>query len=220
LTLSTLGLVVLSPVMLLIAAAILVDSGRPVIFTQTRLGRGGRTFRMHKFRKFRSKASRVGLPLTLKHDSRMSRVGRFLAATKLDELPQLWNILRGEMSVVGPRPESLDFADCFIGPYRSVLDHQPGILGPTQVAFRDESSLYGPADDPTHFYREVLFPLKAQMDLSYYERRTLAADIGWMLRGTVAVLRLRRADVAQTSRKADRQTGSSVATGPAPAPGA
>lgn len=181
------GLVVFSPVMLLIAIAILLESGRPVFFCQTRLGRHGQLFRICKFRKFRTKRDKAGLPLTRINDDRMSRIGHFLAKTKLDELPQFLNVLRGEMAIVGPRPESLDFADCFTQPYRAVLDYRPGIFGPSQVAFRNEAAFF-PADaDPVLFYRDVLFPMKAGVDLLYYPRRTMSSDLAWMFRGLLAV---------------------------------
>ncbi len=154
---------------------------------QTRIGRGGRTFRMYKFRKFDARRD-DGCPLTLKDDVRMTRVGRFLARTKLDEMPQLLNILRGDMSVVGPRPESLAFVDCFDERARLLLRERPGIFGPSQVMFRNECAYY-PADrDPVGFYRETLFPAKATMDLAYYPNRTAWRDLGWIWRGVLAVI--------------------------------
>lgn len=181
------GLVVLGPLMLIIAIAIVAESGRPVFFAQTRIGRGGERFRIYKFRKFGPRRGNDGSPLTMKNDARMMRVGRILAETKLDELPQLFNILRGDMAVVGPRPESLAFADCFTENLRPVLDHRPGIFGPSQVVFRSECLLYPAEVDATQFYRETLFPTKAALDLAYYPRRTLLSDLGWIVRGLLAV---------------------------------
>jgi lipopolysaccharide/colanic/teichoic acid biosynthesis glycosyltransferase len=188
--LASIGLVVLSPLMLLIAAAIVLEGGRTVFFAQTRLGQGGRHFRMYKFRKFRPSNGAGDLPLTLKNDARMTRVGRVLAVTKLDELPQLYNILMGDMAIVGPRPETLAFADCLSGAYGAVLDFKPGIFGPVQVAFRNENAFYPPQADPAQFYRETIFPLKADLDLSYYPRRTPRMDCVWIIRGVLAVLGL------------------------------
>jgi lipopolysaccharide/colanic/teichoic acid biosynthesis glycosyltransferase len=181
------ALIVSGPIMLLVALAIWMGSGRPVFFTQVRLGRLGRHFRMYKFRKFRREIGSTGPGVTLKEDRRMTRVGRFLGRTKLDELPQLWNILRGDMSIVGPRPESLRFADCFQQGYLRVLDYKPGIFGPNQFYFRDEASLYPDEVDPDRFYREVLFPLKANIDLAYFPHRTFSADVGWIIRCILAV---------------------------------
>lgn len=181
-------LLLLAPLMLLVAAAIVAETGRPIFFSQVRLGLNGRPFRMHKFRKFRERGTTAGGgSLTIEHDPRLSRIGGLLARTKLDELPQLWNIVRGEMAIVGPRPESLAFEDCFAGPYRAVLDHKPGIFGPSQVFFRNEGRLYRGCSDPEQLYRDVVFPRKAQLDLAYFPRRTLLRDIGWMVRGGLAV---------------------------------
>src|SRR5689334_24043786 len=103
----------LAPIMLLAVMAIWVEGGSPIMFSQLRLGQNGRPFRMYKFRKFKPDCDDRGCPLTLEGDDRLTRIGRILAVSKLDELPQLWNVLRGNMSIVGPRPESLAFADCF-----------------------------------------------------------------------------------------------------------
>ncbi|MDW6020571.1 sugar transferase [Mesorhizobium sp. BAC0120] len=180
--------IVFAPLMLLIAAALLFEGGRPVLFVQTRIGAGGRPFRMFKFRKFHAQCSAHDLALTVAGDSRMTTVGRFLAATKFDELPQLWNVLIGDMAIVGPRPESPAFADCFRGGFEAVLKYRPGLLGPTQVLFRHEAYLFPQSMDPIRFYREALFPAKARIDLSYYPRRTIASDLVWMARGFLAVL--------------------------------
>ncbi|MGW1423497.1 sugar transferase [Bradyrhizobium manausense] len=172
----------LSPVFVVVAFIIWLESGRPLLFSQLRLGQGGEPFRMYKFRKFRPSCGSDGSPLTLQEDERMTAVGRILAATKLDELPQLWNVLRGDMSLVGPRPESLSFSDCFRGGFERLLDYKPGVFGPCQVLFRHESSAY-PADVPApEYYRKVLFPAKAKIDLAYFPHRTLVSDLGWIAR--------------------------------------
>ena len=180
---------VLMPVYLITALAIWIESGKPILFSQLRLGQNGRPFRIYKFRKFRPNCDVHGYPLTMERDGRLTAIGRILAATKLDELPQLWNVLRGDMSLVGPRPESLAFADCFRDGFEELLEYKPGLFGPCQVMFRHESKLY-PADvSAADFYRQVLFPAKAEIDLAYFPRRTLASDLGWILRaaGMIAV---------------------------------
>lgn len=186
------GLVLLGPIMMLVGLAIWIDSGRPIFFSQVRLGQSGRPFRIHKFRKFHKESGTAGCGVTIKDDGRLTRLGNFLERTKLDELPQLWNILKGDMSAVGPRPESLDFADCFTRSYLRVLEHKPGIFGPNQFYFRDEGSLYPHECDREIFYREVLFPLKADIDLAYFAHRTIAADIGWIICGVLAIFGVRR----------------------------
>jgi lipopolysaccharide/colanic/teichoic acid biosynthesis glycosyltransferase len=181
------GLVILSPVMMLVALVICIETGRPIFYSQTRIGRGGGRFRIHKFRKFHKDIG-AGSPLTVDHDPRMTPVGRLLALSKLDELPQLWNVVLGDMSVVGPRPECVDFLDCFRGSYLKILDHTPGVFGPSQFAFRDERSLYPTNADPIQFYRDVLFPMKASIDLAYFPNRTFVSDITWIIRGVFAVI--------------------------------
>jgi lipopolysaccharide/colanic/teichoic acid biosynthesis glycosyltransferase len=201
------ALVVMAPAMLLIALAILIESGRPIFFRQVRLGRDGRPFQMFKFRKFRQKTGASGLPLTLANDSRMSPVGSLLARTKMDELPQLFNIINGDMSMVGPRPESLEFGDCFTPETSRLLDYTPGLFGPSQVAFRHECRLYPRDEDPTAFYRQVLFPLKASTDLAYYTRRTFLADLRWIAAGVLAVCGLYRKPGASLSTAMHKSLG-------------
>jgi lipopolysaccharide/colanic/teichoic acid biosynthesis glycosyltransferase len=169
---SLFALVLLSPIILLVTVAIALETGRPILFSQLRIGRNGRSFRMYKFRKFRSDCGTDGSPLTLENDDRSTKVGKILMATKLDEVPQFWNTLMGDMAIIGPRPESFAFADCFTGPYTELLKYKPGIMGPAQVAFRNESDLYTGHSDPSEFYRVVLFPMKAV----------------WMFRGAAAIL--------------------------------
>jgi lipopolysaccharide/colanic/teichoic acid biosynthesis glycosyltransferase len=173
---------VLAPVFLITALAIWIESGRPFLFSQLRLGQNGRPFRMYKFRKFWPDCDNHGSPLTIEEDDRLTVVGRVLAACKLDELPQLWNVLRGDMSLVGPRPESLAFSDCFRNGYEKVLEHKPGLFGPCQVIFRHESKLFPAGVAAVEFYRQVLFPAKAKIDLAYFSRRTLVSDLGWIIR--------------------------------------
>ena len=197
---------VLMPVFLITALAIWIEGGRPIMFSQLRLGQNGRPFRIYKFRKFRPNCDPHGYPLTMERDGRLTAIGHILTATKLDELPQLWNVLRGDMSVVGPRPESLAFADCFRDGFEELLEHKPGLFGPCQVKFRHESKLY-PADiSAADFYRQVLFPAKAEIDLAYFPRRTLSSDLGWVLRaaGMIAVecwAAFSRRDRSNPSRK-------------------
>ena len=178
-----LAALLLAPVALIVTLAIWIEGGRSILFSQLRLGQNSRPFRMYKFRKFRVDCDDCGCPLTMHDDGRLTGVGRVLAATKLDELPQLWNVLRGDMSLVGPRPESLAFSDCFRNGFEKIHEHKPGLFGPCQVMFRHESKHYPPGVAAVEFYRQVLFPAKAEIDLAYFSRRTLASDLGWILRG-------------------------------------
>ena len=181
--LALLGLVLAAPLMAVLALAIRMDSPGRVIFSQERLGLHGRVFRMHKFRKFPDWGDDRGSGVTVSSDARMTRFGRFLERSKFDEIPQLWNILKGEMSFVGPRPETLRFKDLFQGDFARVHDFVPGIFGPNQVAFRNESKMYPPDRDPEAFYREELFPQKARQDIAYSSQATVFSDVLWILRG-------------------------------------
>lgn len=181
--LALLGLIVAAPLMILVALLIRLDSPGTAIFSQPRLGLNGRLFLMHKFRKFPDNWGTKGAAVTVASDARMTRLGRVLERTKLDELPQLWNILIGEMSFVGPRPETKGFKDLFTGDFARVHDYLPGIFGPNQVAFRNESHLYPPDQNPETFYREQLFPQKARNDLDYFGRATVFSDAYWIVRG-------------------------------------
>ncbi len=212
-------LVCMAPFMLLIALAIVVDSGRPVFFSQTRIGQYGRRFRLHKFRKFAAGGTAGGGALTVSNDPRLTRVGWFLERTKLDELPQLWNVLKGEMSVVGPRPETPHFEDCFSRGYSLLLNYKPGILGPAQAMFRNESALYIRDEDPEIVYRAVLFPAKARIDLTYYPARTFVRDIEWIILSIAAVLgwvglpQVSRNTVSEMEEWMRRHTGQSNGPG-------
>ena len=183
-------LTLFSVLMAVIAIALYVESGGPVFFSQIRLGRSGQQFRLRKFRKFPANAGRGGPGVTVRGDVRMTAIGRILERTKLDELPQLWNILAGDMSVVGPRPESLAFAGCFARGHDGVLDFKPGIFGPCQVMFRNEGCLYQDGCEPDEYYRRVLFPLKAHADLAYFSNRSLLSDLWCIVHGTLAVFGL------------------------------
>jgi lipopolysaccharide/colanic/teichoic acid biosynthesis glycosyltransferase len=188
LVVAVVAVVILAPLLIAISLALFLPRGEPVLFAQTRLGVNGRPFTMYKFRKFHTHHGATGCPLTVQGDPRMTRIGRFLAATKLDELPQLWNVIRGDMAIVGPRPESLAFEDCFRNEFAKVLQFKPGLIGPSQVYFRHEAMHYPAGEDPTDFYRRVLFPAKAQLDLSYFSQRTIGSDIAWIARAFLAIL--------------------------------
>lgn len=181
--LSAIGLIVAAPLFGLIALLLYLDSPGNVIFSQTRLGKNGKYFKIHKFRKFPVDWGTKGPGVTLSGDVRMTPIGAILERTKADELPQLWNILKGEMSFVGPRPESTRYEELFTEKYKRVLDFKPGIFGPNQIAFRNESSMYPKNQDPEEFYRTTLFPQKALTDIKYFERANSIKDIWLMVKG-------------------------------------
>lgn len=180
-------LLLASPFILLLAAAIAIaiylDSPGPVIFRSIRVGRYGRPFEMFKFRKMRLDSA--GHPVTLADDERFTPIGRFLAATRLDELPQVINVLRGEMRLVGPRPELEYFVAQFREAYAEILSVAPGITGVSQLQFVDERHLlHGP--DPVSAYRERVLPAKIEMDMHYAHTRSLLGDLT-ILAQTVAL---------------------------------
>lgn len=186
---ASLGLVVLAPLLGVVAVAIALDSPGPVLFRQERVGKGGAPFRILKFRTMRVDAERVGGQLTVGADPRITRVGAFLRAWKLDELPQLVNVVRGEMAIVGPRPEVPRYVALYTPEQRRVLDCRPGITDPASVRYRDESDLMAGHPEPERYYVEVVMPRKLALNLAYLERRSFSSDVGVILATLRAVLR-------------------------------
>lgn len=164
-------LAAISPLLLVIVAAIVCDDRGPVIFRQVRVGRYGRNFVMYKFRSMRA---RPGLLLTCKGDPRVTRVGRFLRKYKLDELPQLWNIMCGDMAWVGPRPEVPEFVDLNDPLWQQVLQLRPGLADAASFAYRNEEQLLANASDPQDFYRREILPHKLRISIEHSLRRSSA----------------------------------------------
>lgn len=180
------GLALLSPLFLAIAAAIKLDSPGPVFYRARRVGRYGQEFRLYKFRSMVADADRRGPGITAAGDRRVTRVGRFLRRTKLDELPQLINVLKGEMSLVGPRPEDPRYVALYTPEQRRVLEARPGITSAASLAFRHEEQLLsGP--DWEQVYRTQVMPAKLALDLDYLDRRTLASDLALIWRTILAM---------------------------------
>lgn len=183
-----LALLLAAPGMLVIALAIRLDSPGPVFFRQERVGRGGTRFRIHKFRTMVADAASRGPALTVGDDARVTRVGRFLRRSKLDELPQLIDVLIGDMSLVGPRPEVPQYVARYPAALRDkVLALRPGITDPVSLAFADESTLLARAADPEREYVEVILPRKLNAAAAYAEQATLATDLK-VIAGTLRLL--------------------------------
>lgn len=164
---SAIGLLLLSPLFAVIAICIRLDDPGPVFFCQQRVGRGGRLFRIYKFRSMVTDAERAGAALTIHADPRITRVGAFLRRTKIDELPQLINVLLGDMSMVGPRPEVPEFVRFYTpGERQTLLSMRPGITDYASILFRDESSLLDGICNPIEVYRREIMPAK----FAQYER--------------------------------------------------
>ncbi|HNT38912.1 MAG TPA: sugar transferase [Rubrivivax sp.] len=190
---AALALVLLSPLLLVLALIVRLDSPGPVFFRQARVGRFGRLFRIHKFRSMVADAAALGPPLTVGADARITRSGRWLRRTRLDELPQLIDVLQGHMSLVGPRPEVPKYVQHYPPALRArALALRPGITDPSSLLHLDEAALLAAAADPEREYVERILPRKLQAAVDYAERATLWSDLGVIARTLGALLGLRR----------------------------
>lgn len=175
---SGLGLLVLSPIFLIIAIWIKLDSKGPVFYRQVRVGRYNKDFRIFKFRSMRVGADKGSLVTIGGHDPRITRSGYFIRKFKLDELPQLINVFAGDMSLVGPRPEVRHYVDYWTPEQMHVLDVRPGITDPASIKFRNENELMEKAEDPEKYYIEVIMQEKIKLYLEYVEHHSFFGDIG------------------------------------------
>jgi lipopolysaccharide/colanic/teichoic acid biosynthesis glycosyltransferase len=184
------AMVVLLPLILVIALLVLLLSGRPVVYRAERVGRGGRTFPLLKFRTMTAGAG--GSAVTARADPRITPLGRVLRRSKLDELPQLFNVLRGDMSLVGPRPEDPRFVALYSPAQREVLSVRPGITSPAALRYRHEESLLAASGDAcdARYVEEFMRP-KLALDLDYVRRRSLWLDLWILCQTAVAVLAIR-----------------------------
>ena len=171
------GLLILSPLFLILAVWIPLDSPGPVFYRQTRVGRGGRDFRIFKFRTMRVGADKGSLVTIGGRDPRVTRAGAFLRRLKLDELPQLINVLVGDMSLVGPRPEVRKYVDLYTPEQLHVLDVRPGMTDAASIKYRNESELLGQAEDPEDYYIHVVLPDKLAINLDYVRNHSFWGDI-------------------------------------------
>lgn len=187
LTLAIFGLVFVWPILIFIALLILFFDGRPVMFNQERIGRKGRAFYIYKFRTMTpaKDADRPGL--TIGDDPRITRIGSYLRRYKLDELPQIFNVLRGEMSFVGPRPEVPQYVRMYRGKQLDVLELIPGITDPASLKYKCESELLDLAEDPETFYLHRIMPDKIQLNLDYAARATCWSDFTLMMKTIVQI---------------------------------
>lgn len=181
------GVVVLSPVMAIIACVVRVTSPGPAIFRQTRIGRGFVPFTILKFRTMVTEAPRMGPAITAGGDPRITPFGRLLRATKLDELPQLFNVLRGDMSLVGPRPEVPEYVELFRDEFAVILHVRPGITDPASIVYRDEGNLLQMVSDPREEYVKRILPRKLHLAREYCRRPTVIGDIGIIVRTLCAI---------------------------------
>lgn len=180
------GLILLSPLLLALALAVKLGSPGPIFYRANRVGCYGTPFKLLKFRSMVINADRIGPAVTGAADPRITRVGRFLRRTKLDELPQLINVLRGEMSLVGPRPEDPRYVALYTEEQRQVLNVRPGITSPASVAYRNEEAMLV-GDDWEKHYVEQIMPAKLAVDLEYARNASLWRDVRVIL-GTLRAL--------------------------------
>lgn len=170
---SAIGLLLLSPLFLLVYILIRCESKGGGFYCQQRVGRDGRMFGLYKFRSMRTGSDKKGLITVGGHDSRITRMGYFIRKYKIDELPQLWNVLKGDMSLVGPRPEVKKYVDLYTEEQRRVLSIRPGITDYASIEYVDENEILGNADDPDRVYVEEIMPAKIKLNMRYIENRNL-----------------------------------------------
>ena len=175
-SMALIGLICLWPVLLVVAILIKVKMpGGPVLFTQHRIGKDGKLFTMYKFRSMM--VSHSGSSVSVKGESRITPLGAVLRKYKLDELPELWNVLIGDMSFVGPRPDVPGYADSLQGEDRLILKLRPGITGPASLKYANEEEILATVNDPIKYNDEIIFPDKVRINLNYYYHHTFLGDI-------------------------------------------
>ena len=173
---SLLGLVILFPLLILISFAIKIGSSGPILFSQKRVGKDGKQFILIKFRSMMRNQENNNTAAA-EGDDRITTIGVFLRKYKLDELPELWNVLKGEMSLVGPRPDVPGYADNLKGEDRKILKLRPGITGTASLKYVNEEEILSAQDDPQKYNDEVIFPDKVKVNLEYYKNQSLWLDI-------------------------------------------
>ena len=186
---ATFMLFMATPLLVTLAILIYVVDGRPVLFRHRRVGLNGKPFYLIKFRTMRAEGNR-GPQITSEHDSRITRLGQFLRRYKLDELPQIFNVLCGDMAVVGPRPEVQEYVELFPQEYREILTVKPGITDPASLKYRDEQVLLASVDDPENYYLENVLPAKLAISLDYIKHQSIALDVGIIMATCRSIVRI------------------------------
>ncbi|MDX6253801.1 MAG: hypothetical protein QOJ11_135 [Frankiales bacterium] len=189
LVVASLALLLLLPLLLVIATVIRLDTRGPVFFRQVRVGRGGRTFEIRKFRTMRCGAERLGVNISPTGDPRITRVGRRLRSSYLDELPQLINVVRGEMSLIGPRPETPEFVALYRPDELRVLTVRPGVMGPSTLRGMTEEDRLADADDALDLYVSTILRERVSADLTYLDTWSLHNDVRLMCAQVWAIVR-------------------------------
>lgn len=175
--LSLFGIIILSPIFIIVSIAIKLDSKGRILFLQKRVGRYGKEFNIYKFRTMVTDAEKLGKQITVGKDNRITKVGAFLRKFKIDELPQLFNVLKGDMSLVGPRPEVPKYVALYNKEQRKVLDIRPGITDMASLRYKDENDILGKVDNPEEYYINVIMKDKLKLNLEYIEKSNIFFDI-------------------------------------------
>ena len=194
------------PLFLLVAISVKIQDGGPMFFRQSRVGRHGREFKLIKFRSMRLSTGENGPSITADGDPRITATGRFIRKTKIDELPQLFNVLKGEMSFVGPRPEVPRFVELYTEEQRLVLDLRPGITDLASIEFRREEQLLASAKDPEKTYVDFCIPRKIELNLQHASRAGLFADLVIIAKTLLPFLHRSRIDTKECGSAGDRET--------------
>ncbi|MDR4498084.1 MAG: sugar transferase [Candidatus Scalindua sp.] len=186
---ASIGIIILSPVFIFITFIIRLSSPGPIIYSQERVGHNGHLFHLYKFRSMVINADKIGTSVTTGKDPRITGIGRILRKTKLDELPQLWNVLKGDMSFIGPRPDVPEIVNNYNDSMRRILEIRPGITSNMALYLRNEEDLLSLATDPDKAYIEIFVPAKVRLAMEHVERKSFFFDLGilfktlWALTG-------------------------------------
>lgn len=174
---SSLGLCAISPVLLVAGVAVKLDTPGPIFYRSERVGRGGRRFDLLKLRTMKTEQNPNDPQVTARNDTRITRTGKWLRKTKIDELPQFWNVFVGDVSLVGPRPEAPKYVDCYTEQYQEILNVRPGLTDRTTLEFIDEEKILGGVESPEQYYIDVILPRKIESYLEYVRRPSIREDI-------------------------------------------
>ena len=174
---SLIGIIILSPVFIIVSIAIKLDSKGNILFLQKRVGRYGKEFNIYKFRTMVTDAEKLGKQITIGKDNRITKVGAFLRKFKIDELPQLFNVFKGDMSLVGPRPEVPKYVSLYSFEQKKVLNVRPGITDMASLRYKDENDILGKVENPEEYYINVIMKDKLNLNLEYIEKSNIFFDI-------------------------------------------
>lgn len=174
---SLIGIIILSPVFIIVSIAIKLDSKGNILFLQKRVGRYGKEFNIYKFRTMVTDAEKLGKQITIGKDNRITKVGAFLRKFKIDELPQLFNVFKGDMSLVGPRPEVPKYVSLYSFDQKKVLNVRPGITDMASLRYKDENDILGKVENPEEYYINVIMKDKLDLNLEYIEKSNIFFDI-------------------------------------------